>query len=252
VAGDLKPNTRRKFALAYLSLAALVGGAIGLFVLFVERPAPPPAPPWSLWQPTASAPLDRATEIAGHVAVQYHLPSGHRLVRVLVGGPGTASDPIRALAVAKTANAKSQSDFQFVNAAQTMMFELCGAGPQCAIREGKATLARGAVLRREALELALYTFKYVPQADSVVTFFPPKLGAQPSFALFFKKSDLSSQLHHPLVRTLPRARAPLLQGKLPGGERKTIDELTTPRFFQFAVQRVSTGERVLVLEPVVS
>jgi hypothetical protein len=248
VAGGLKTATRRKFLLAYLGLAAAVGGAVGAFVLLVERPAPPPPPPWSSWKPAAAAPNERALEIADYVGAQYHLPSGHRLVRV-VAGLGSANDPIRAVAVAKSTSATKQSDFNIMDASQTMMFTLCGTGPYCAIREGKASTARAAVLRREALELALYTFKYVSQAQAVLAIFPPKLGAHPTYALFFQRDDLNPELDHPLVRTLPHAKAPL-PGKIPTNERKTVDLLTTTRVFKFELQRARTGERVLVLAPV--
>jgi hypothetical protein len=248
VAGVVKHG--RKFGAAYFALAAIVGVAIGTFVLLVERPAPKPPPPWSLWKPTAPAPADRATEIAEFVGAQYHLESGKRLVRVVVGGPGSSTDPIRALAVAKKANVQSQSDFDIVDASNTMMFILCGSGKNCSIKEGKPTVARAAVLRREALELALYTFEYVKGTDSVVTFFPPKPGDDPTFALYFRKDDLDHQLDHPLARTLPKRRAPL-PGKLSTNERKTIDDLTTTRVFRFELQRARSGERVLVLSPVV-
>jgi hypothetical protein len=39
----------------------------------------------------------------------------------------------------------------------TAVFLLCGATKSCKISEGNATVARGTVLRREALELAMYT-----------------------------------------------------------------------------------------------
>jgi hypothetical protein len=54
VAGAVKHS--RKFGAAYFALAAIVGAAVGTFVLLVERPAPKPPPPWSLWKPTAAAP----------------------------------------------------------------------------------------------------------------------------------------------------------------------------------------------------
>jgi hypothetical protein len=246
------PLTRhaRQFGLAYFALAALLGGAIGVFVLLVEQPAPAPPPPWSAWRPGAETRLARATEIANHVAGQYHLASGRRLVRVFVGGPNASSQPIQAVAVAKKANATTQSDFDIVNADSTMMYILCGTGTKCAIKEGKATRARAAVLRREALELALYTFSYVPDTDSVVAFFPPQKGKNPTYALFFRKDDLSSELKHPLKRTLPRDRAPL-PGHITKIERRTINDLTTTRVFRFALQNTQDGARVLVLAPVV-
>lgn len=249
MAGPVRAQAR-KFFLAYLGLAVLFGVGIGLFVVLAERPGPKPPPPWSAWRPTADMASSRQAQIANHVAAQYHLPSGRQLVDVLVGGPGTASDPIRAVAVANKANPTASSDFAVVDATHTAMYALCGDGPKCSINEGKATTARAAVLRREALELALYTFEYIDVADSVVTFFPPKKGDNPTFALFFAKSELASQLNHPLRRTLPQVTPPV-PGEVTPIEQRTIDSLTTTRVFRYALQREQNGARILVLAPVV-
>jgi hypothetical protein len=126
------------------------------------------------------------------------------------------------------------------------MYILCGDGPKCSIKEGKPSLARGAVLRREALELALYTLRYVDGAESVVAFFPPQTGKDPTFAFYFAKSDFSDELRNPLRQTLPH---PKLQvpGVLTSSELKTVNALTTPREFRFAVQTDQSGARVLLL-----
>ena len=237
----------RKFGVAYFALAAILGAAIGSFVLLVERPAPPPPPPWSLWKPTATSPLERANEIATFVGAQYHLRSGHQLVKVDVGSPTSGNDPIQYFAVAKKASVSSRSDVDVVDAASTLMFNLCGAGKKCSIAEGKPSVARGAMLRREALELALYTFRYVDGVDGIVAFLPPKPNS-PAYAVFFKRDDLDSQLDRPLAHTLPQ-RKPPLPGKLTATERKTVDDLTLTRYFQFELQRANNGARVLVLRP---
>jgi hypothetical protein len=240
----------RKFGLAYLALAAVLGAAVGTFVLLVERGAPPPPPAWSAWRPNSTSAVQRSNEIAVHVASRYHLPSGKRLVRVYVGNP-SGNAPIRFLAVAKNSNPKSASDFNTFDGSSTLMYILCGDGKQCAIREGKPSVARAAVLRREALELALYTFRYVDGVDSVVTFFPPRLGQKPQNALFFRKDDLGDQLDQPLRETLPDRRPPIPgKANLSKVEQKTIDELTTERVFRYAVQSARDGARVLVLAPV--
>ncbi len=240
----------RRFWLAYLALAALLGTGLGLFVLGVEKPGPTPPPPWSLWEPASETAGQRQVEIAQYVGRRYHLPSGHQLVRIIVGGPDAGSDPIRAVALARTLTPTQESDVLSISDAnETAMYILCGdAKKKCAIREGKATVARGEVLRREALELALYTFRYVDGAKSVVTFFPPKLGDAPTNALFFAKSQFESQLDRPLRATLPAAKPPV-PGRLSPEEQKTIDSLTAPRVFKFALQREQNGARVLVLAP---
>lgn len=236
----------RKFGAAYFALAAVVGAAIGTFILLVERPAPPPPPQWSIWKPTATSAMERANEIATFVGAQYHLKSGHQLVHVEADNPTAGNDPIRAFAIAKKPNVTSQSDFDFVDPRSTLMFSLCGAGDKCSIKEGKPSVARGAVLRREALELALYTFRYVDGVDAIIAFLPPKPDSPP-YAVFFKRDDLDSQLDHPLVRTLPQRRPPL-PGRLTPAERKTVDDLTLKRYFRFGVQHPN-GARVVVLQP---
>jgi hypothetical protein len=239
-------TTAKRFALAYFGLAALVGAAIGTFVMLVQRPAPLPPPPWSVWQPTGTDKLVRAQEIGTHIAAQYHLPSGNRLVRIAVGSP-TAGEPIQAVALARTTKPTKQSDvLSVVPATGSMMYTLCGDGAKCAIGEGEPSVARGAVLRREALELALYTFRYVKDVTSVVTFFPPKPGEAMSFALYFDKSSFASQLDNPLRQTL---RSRPVAVNLTPSERKTVDLLTSRRVLHFAVDRNTQGARVLVLAP---
>jgi len=240
----------RKFGLAYLGLAAVLGAAAGTFVLLVERGPPPPPPPWSAWRPTSASAVQRSTEIARHIAARYHLPSGKRLVRVYVGNP-TGPAPIRFLAVAKSPEPKNASDFNTFDGSSTLMYILCGDGKQCSINEGKPSVERAAVLRREALELVLYTFRYVDGVDSVVAFFPPRKGQKPQHALFFRKDDVEDELDAPLRKTLPEPAPPVPgEAKLSAVERKTIDELTTARVFRYAVQNAQ-GQRVLVLAPAV-
>jgi len=239
----------RKFGVAYLGLAAIFGAAIGLFVVLVKRPAPPRPLPWSVWKPASPDRADETREIADHIAAQYHLPSGHRLVRVYVGGPGASSDPIRAVALATTVNPTTQSQIKgFVDVNQAVMYILCGTGVKCSIKEGKASVARGAVLRREALELALYTFEYVKGTSSVLTFFPPKPGNSMTHGFFFERRDFGTQLHRPLRHTLPQ-RLPPRTDKLSPAERTVVDQLTTTRQFSFSLKRDQSGARVLVLAP---
>jgi hypothetical protein len=240
-------SVARRIWFAYLALAALLGVGVGLFVLGVEKPAPLPPPPWSAWQPSSEGPTQRQLEIARFVGSRYHLPSGHQLVRVLVGPPTSSSQTVNEVALAKTLNPQQRSDIvDVINANETAMFILCGdQTKKCAIKEGKASKARGEVLRREALELALYTFRYIKEAKTVVTFFPPALGQSPSNVLFFDKSALDSQLKQPLHETLPGR--PPVPGRQPAAERQAVDRLTS--FFKYAFRTDTTGGLVLVLAP---
>ena len=51
--------------------------------------------------------------------------------------------------------------------------QLCGLGSECSIATGTRDRARERLVRREALELALYTFKYVPSVNAVIAYMPP-------------------------------------------------------------------------------
>jgi len=229
----------RRFTLAYLALAGLVGCAIGAFVVLERRPAPIPPPPWSSWKPTTSDPVEAQKQIAKHVAARYHLPSGQKLVDVLAGQPGPASDPIRSVAVARTLAPKARSDLrEVVDSRQTAMYVLCGPSKTCAIKQ---TPARVATLRGEALELALYTFRYIDAADSVATFIGP------SRVFFVTRAEVSRQLSAPLHTTLPRANAQAVAQFSPT-ETRAVDALTARRWFDYRFD-ISTGARVLLLAP---
>src|SRR5207248_11203222 len=63
----------------------------------------------------------------------------------------------------------------------TIAYNLCGIGGKaCAIGVGTPSTERLLLLRREALELALYTFKYIHGTQNVVAILPPGKSAQTS------------------------------------------------------------------------
>ena len=243
-------NVTRRFSYAYIALAALLGVAVGTFVVVVERPAPTPPPPWSAWQPSDSDRTARQEQIATHVESQYRLTTGgKRLVNIVVRDPAALPNPIRDVAIAKNLDPTQQSDVLAVeDSTKTAMYILCGDGPKCSIKEGTPSVARGATLRREALELALFSFRYLKDTDSVVAFFPPAKGQDLTHVYFFAKPEFSKQLDMPLQRTLPQAR-PQLAGRLTANEQKFVNSLTVPRQFRFALRKEANGGNVLVLAP---
>jgi hypothetical protein len=242
-------NVARRFSVAYLALAALLGVAIGMLVVLVERPAPTPPPAWSPWQPNEASRVARQQQIASHVGSQYQLNGGKRLVRVVVRDPDASPNPIRDVAVARNLDPTQQSDvLGVVDSTKTAMYILCGDGPHCAIKQGKPSVARGTILRREALELALYSFRYLDNTDSVVAFFPPQKGQELNHVYFFAKADFKDQLDAPLRFTLPQSKLHV-SGALAPHERRTVDALTVPRQFRFALRRERGGANVLVLAP---
>jgi hypothetical protein len=240
-------GTRGRFAVAYLVLGAAVGTAIGTFIVLLQRPGPAPPPPWSSWRPAASSPRSQVLEIADHVGSRYLLPSGDPLTAVKIGGP-EAGKNVRAIIVPTKSNPQTLADFNVYDKDKSVVYVLCGLGRNCAIAEADPSTARGTVLRREALELALYTFEYVKSLDNVLVFVPPAQGQKRlTSSLFFHRGDLSSNLTHPLRATLPDR--PPLPGHIAASEKQTVDELTSILYRYVGILPANGFGRVLVIQP---
>jgi hypothetical protein len=223
-------STRGRFVVFYLVLGAAVGAGIGAFIVLVQRPAPPPPAQWSSWQPTASSTSSRQLEIANHVGNEYVSPTGDPLVGIKLGGPAIGKS-LRAIIIPNKANPKTLADFQRFDKDKSVIYLLCGLGKNCKI-PGTATQARGTVLRREALELSLYTFEYVDGIDNVLVFVPPGPGQKKlTNTLFFHRDDLSHNLNNPLRQTLPYR--PPLPGQIKASEQKTVDSLTASTLYRY-------------------
>ena len=245
---------RNRFGLFYVVLAIVAGAGVGALLVLVGRGSPAPAPAWSAWEPTGSGPT-RAAQIADHISEPYRLPSGHALVGVKVGlptvtlGDGTTF-PIVAFAVTPdTASGKADpSDIDTINANSTVMYTLYGLGPNGSIPEGKPSNARGQLLRREALELALYTFRYVDGANSVLVLMPPRAPKKTATAVFLAKGDVGAELSRPLEDTLTAPQTPGV-GEIALDEQRSIDRLTQRRLYAYQYLRAQDGGFVMVLTP---
>jgi hypothetical protein len=236
-----------RFLAVYGVLALVLAGAIAGFVVLVAKPNHHTTSIWSTWQPKSSDPETMLKEIADFVGKEYRLTKGGgQLVGVVASRPAVQNIEIKAIAVRSAPG--SNSNISILGADKTEMFILCGLGSQCSISKGKPTTARGRVLRRESLELALYTFKYVPGIDSIVAFLPPKPGSNPTYTLFLRKTDLSKELKQPLHRTLTRLSAPTPTTTDPK-ETPVIDRLTLPSLFQYSLTQSQDGSAILVLDP---
>ena len=145
---------------------------------------------WAPWHPQGN---DKAEQIASHVGPEYRLASGRQLVFVTGGKLQIAGLDMKIVV--------QDSDLHLLKGNGTL-YRLCGLGPQCAIDEGKPSIQRGLLVRREALELALYTFRYAKSTDYVVAFMPPVKGRKPTSALLFRRSSLGAPLSEPLNATL--------------------------------------------------
>ena len=249
---------RSRFAAVYIALAAVVGIAVGSFIVLAGRESPAPAPPWSAWQPTGSTSA-RLNQIAFRVSRQYKLPSGKKLITPIVSPPQVTSPgqsgnspltfPVSAIAIRPDTSRGEEGDVTFVGADNGVMFELCGDGQSCSISEGQPSDDRHALLRREALELSLYAFKYVKDLDNVTVFLPPRPDGQADpTAVFLTRADVEGQLAVPLSRTIEAATPAI--GAIPQREHETIDAITLPRLYTYEPTLSQNGSAILVLTPV--
>ncbi len=246
---------RARFALVYATLAAVAGIGVAAFVVLEMRTDPAPPPQWSTWRPTGSA-TAAERQIADRVAKSYRLKSGQQLVAVLPSPPkvsGSTGDvPVSTIAVRPDTSTgkKEESQIDVIPTTNSLQFILCGLGTNCSIKGGTASTARHALLRREALELALYTFKYVDSIDSVSVFLPPRPGGQASAtAVFLKKGDVSAELRQPLTSSIG-PKTPTI-GTMSKKELALVNRITEPRLYTYQYQQAQDGSAVLIYDPVV-
>ena len=208
---------------------------------------------WSKWQPSDSSTDVGATEIAEHVGAEYKHPNGQQLIKVMAGGLGLpvmlrpASGPI-----------------SYFASSSGVLYVLNGLGPNGSIKGGTKSAERTELVHREALELALHTFRYLPDVDMVVTLLPPPppdpgetgtpnpltgmASSDPSenTATFYRPGDLRPRLEIPLGQTIS-AGAPTTGG-MSSAESKTVEELTQSNVFEWSVAKAQDGSTALILD----
>ena len=253
----------KRFSLAYGVLILLAVGAVGALVLILTHPEAKSGPPWSTFKPKGS-PGEIERQIATQVSSEYQASTTQKLVSVFPGplsttrflqtgsGQTSVQVPITLIAVQPvTSTGKHEAtDYTFFNPSSTVAYEMCGFGDtqqNC----GVASLVGSnpaALLHREALELALYTLKYVPGTNAVLTYLPPPANPRtPATALLLSRNDLKANLHLPLTRTL-KPREILLGGGVPNANH--VAELTTSRVYTSNYQTLpGDGTAALVLSP---
>jgi hypothetical protein len=243
-------------------LGALIGialAAVGLgAILAADSASDGEAVPdgWSSWRPvTAGDPPATAQEIAAHVGPRYRLGNSNQLVAVRATPMELQGRP---LSVAMT-TAATGGNIELIEG-DGLIYTLTGLGPNGSILGGTPSAERLLLLRREALELALYTFHYADDVDMVVALLPPpppekgeepaegQAGLTPVQALFFRPGDLEGQLAVPLDETIP-PRTPLPEQfaatRNPDAQR--VDALTRANVFTATFTQTQDASLYLVL-----
>lgn len=235
-----EPPYQSRFQLLFGVLLGVAMAAVVATVLVLaggKKAEDPGAVSWADWRPTASDGLEAVNQIAEHVGQRYTLPSGNQLVAVRGGPLELARLPV-------TIAIQDQGGVKILDE-KGVLYNLCGLGKNCSIKEGKPSVARSLVLRREALELALYTFRYIKNIDQVVVILPPKPGDKPSFAMFFHRDEVGSSLNRPLAATLPGK--PPVPPDVPKLQQNFIERLTGDNLFAYTPQQGGDARIYLVL-----
>ena len=245
---------RGRFLAAYVVLGLLGGAAVaGAVVLFTQTERDSNVG-WADWHPVG----EKATygqQIADHVGRRYRLPSGDQIVGVVPGPPQVqgpdASVAVEAVLIQTPNGETSADDVHTLSTDDSYMFLLCGLGDACTV-EGTATEDRHRLLRREALELALYTFKYMDGVKTAIVLLPPPVGTEQSpNAVFFEEDDFDTELGAPLGETIERPETPTLV-EVPELETVRVDRLTLPFVFDYQFAGLPNQTAALLLSPVKS
>jgi hypothetical protein len=247
---DLPPSEyRNRFGFIMGALAGVVLAVAITAVVAVLSQGPPSdegfAKHWSTWQPSQTDVKDGAEAIAAHVGAEYKQDNGSQLTAV-------KAEPMPSLQILVRPTA---APIQTITPSHGVIYTLNGLGTAGALT-GKPSQARGQLLRREALELALYTFRYLPDVDSVLALLPTVPAGAPtkggptttpqSQAVFYRPGDLKQQLQTPLRYTMaPKSLGPDGIGTADG---RRIDTLTLSNLFLWSAQQTQTGEPYLVLD----
>jgi hypothetical protein len=250
-----------------IATAALVGIAIVAVAVAIaagtNKSATAQSAQWSEWSPPDGGSLG-AREIADHIAPLYRISSVDQLAVVTVVN---LSDPNNPLKVAVRSDPTSSS--VSVLSGSTIAYNLCGIGASnCAIGVGQPSADRLLLLRREALELAMYTLKYIPGTQNVVAILPPghttttsTLTSRPptanssattkplNMALLFVKPELQPFLSQPLAAILPEQFPPTVAQMRAAPEAGLVDQITARGLFSQSLVQAQDGSTLIMLDP---
>lgn len=251
-----------KFLVATVTLFVIAIAAIAVSLSVLLSPSSHTTQAaWSAWSPPESG-VAGERDIANEISPLYRASAASQLVVVTVhnlSDSGTTTE-----IALRDPTSGSLSAISGTSAVYTM----CGLGPSCSISTGTASQARLLLLRREALELALYTFKYIRGVDNVVAILPPgttqqtsKLTSTPpapgkttksvpvDLAVVFQKQGLQHFLTQPLRDTLPEQLPPTVAQMPSAPEAELVSVITGQALFTQQLIQAQDGSSVLVLNP---
>jgi hypothetical protein len=217
---------------------------------------------WSAFSPSGTG-LSGAQEIADYIAPYYRASAADQLAVVTAVNLNNPTNPLQ---VAIPASGSS-GGLVPLPSSSTIVYNMCGTGStNCSVGVGQPSAARLLLLRREALELAMYTFKYLGNIKSVVAILPPGHTVQGctgicpkpqanattkplNVALAFDRAELSPWLGRPLRTTLPETLPPTVSQMQNAPEAELVSVITAHGLFSERTEQAQDGSTVIVLSP---
>jgi hypothetical protein len=242
VATSVSPRRQhaKKFGVIYLALILAGGVAVGLGVKIAADGAPKPPPPWSAFKPSGTD-AKAVAQIANYVQGQYLQANGKSLTEVR-GGPLVMGSQAIKLAVRKDAVSNTVSAVDGV----TAEYNMCGNADSCSVPKGVSAQRAGVLTRREAYQLAMLTFKYVPTVSNVVVLMPPLVKNTKARAIFIRRTDVQRDLG---ARTLALPGAATSINLVSQREAEMIAKTTDPYIYSWILANVGNTP-TLVVNPI--
>jgi hypothetical protein len=257
--------SHHRFRLAVAALLALGVCSLAVAVgLSAAGRTSPGLGDWSAWSPIDRG-LAGAQEIADYVAPYYRATPSQQLAVVTAVNLANANSPVQ---VVVPGSGSSGNSLVPLPASSTIVYNLCGLGSRnCSVGAGSPSAARLLLLRREALELALYTFKYLSGFSTVVAILPPghqvqgcvgicpkpptptQKTTQVNLAVAFDQAELQPLLDRPLRYTLPEEFPPAVSKMAHAPEAEEVSIITAQGLFQEHTEQAQDGSSVILLDP---
>jgi hypothetical protein len=262
-----------------IAIAVLVGIAIGAIVVALAALGGSSKNTtnfvWSQWKPPDNG-TQGAREIADHTAPMYRISAVNQLDVITVvnlASPAAASSTSGSPGGLQVAVRQDPTSSQVsLLGGDTIAYNLCGIGTtNCSIGIGSPSAERLLLLKREALELALYTFKYISGVQNVVAILPPGHTVQTStltlkppspnakntakpvdIALLFLRDELKPWLNRPLSDTFPEQfppTVPELGVWSQTQEAGLVSQITASGLFTEKLVQAQDGSNLIVLDP---
>jgi hypothetical protein len=263
------PPHAQKFRVALAMLCGIAIGAIAIAIAVIAHgngsTTTAAQGQWSAWAPSSDG-TTGVSQIADQIAPYYRISASKQLdvvtpisvAQATAAGTTTGSG----LTVAVNTGTSSKDASLALLSGKTIAYNICGLGAGKCQLAGTASTSRMLLMRREALELALYTFKYISGSENVIAVLPPghtattsgaskSSSAAVTVAVLFVRKELQPWLSMPLARTLQTypPDVPELTAWSQSEEAGLVDQITARGLFSSQFESQQEGGNLLVLSP---